>query len=123
MYFIKDNVELKTLEKYGFKIGREIVDNKRCICNDFERDDYWLIPMNPDEPDEIYYADDDYDQPIWSIHVQNNGVRDSIKRRLYIDCVPSCTYHISNMTMDKMFYVLKRMIEDGIIEDDYIEEE
>ena len=114
MYFIKDNINLKSLEKYGFKIGRDIVDNERCICNDSERDDYWLIPMNPDEPNEIFYADDGFDQPIWSIHILSN-------RTVWIDCVPSCTYHIDNMDMEKMFYVLKCMIEDGIIIDNYEE--
>ena len=114
MYFIKDNVNLKSLEKYGFKIGRDIADNERCICNDIERDDYWLIPMDPDEPNEVFYADDEYDQPIWSVHIQNN-------RRVWIDCVPSCTYHIDNMDMEQMFYVLKCMIEDGIIADNYEE--
>ena len=110
MYFIKDNVELKALEKYGFKIGREIPDNENCICNDFERDDYWLIPVNPDEPNEVYYADDEL--PIWSVHIQSN-------RRVWIDCVPASTYHIDNMDMEEMFYVLMCMIKDGIIYDNY----
>lgn len=110
MYFIKDNVDLKSLEKYGFKIGREISDNERCICNDYDRDDYWLIPMDSDEPEKVHYADDEFDQPIWSIHIQPN-------RRMWIDCVPSCTYHIDNMDMEEMFFVLMRMIEDGIIRD------
>ena len=112
MYYIKEKVDLKSLEKYGFKIGREIPTNERCICNDYERDDYWLIPMNPDYPDEVFYADDEFNQPIWSIHIQKT-------RRLWIDCVPSCTYHIDNMDMDQMFYILKCMIEDGIIIDDF----
>ena len=112
MYYIKENIDLKSLVKYGFKIGRDIPDNERCMCNDDERDDYWLIPMDPDEPDEVYYADDDYDQPIWSVHIQSS-------RRIWIECVPSCTYHIDNMDMEKMFYALKCMIEDGIIEDDF----
>ena len=114
MYRLKENVPLEDLRKYGFKVGREYPDNERCICNDFERDDYWLIPMDPDEPEEIYYADYDYDQPIWSIHVQSH-------RRLWIECIPSCTYHISNSDMEQMFFALKQMIEDGIIEDDYME--
>lgn len=112
MYKIKENIDLKSLEKYGFKIGREIPDNGRCICNDYERDNYWLIPTSPDNPNEIYYADDDFDQPIWSVHIRNN-------RRVWIDCVPSCTYHIDNMDMETMFYTLKCMIDDGVIEDDY----
>jgi hypothetical protein len=115
MYYIKENVELINLEKYGFKIGHEIPDNERCICGEDERNDYWLIPMNPDMPEEVFYADDDFDQPIWSVHIQNT-------RRVWIECVPSCTYHIDNMDMDRMFYVLKCMIEDGLIEDDYVPE-
>ena len=110
MYFIKDCVDLNDFQQYGFKIGRHIPDSERCIDNDYEMDDYWLIPMNPDNPDEVYYADDEFDQPIWSIHIQNN-------RRVFIDCVPSCTYHIDNMDMEQMFYVLKHMIDDGIITD------
>lgn len=113
MYKIKESVDLKSLSKYGFKIGREYPDNERCICNDYQRDDYWLIPFNPDEPEKIHYADDEYDQPIWSIHIQSS-------RRLWIECVPSCTYHIDNSDMEHMFYALKLMIEDGIIEDDFV---
>jgi hypothetical protein len=115
MYYIKENINLESLRNYGFKIGYEIPDNERCICNDSERCDYWLIPMNPDEPEEIFYADDAFDQPIWSVHIQST-------RRIWIECVPSCTYHIDNMDMDFMFYTLKRMIEDGLVEDDYKEE-
>lgn len=115
MYYIKNDVNLESLRNYGFKIGREIPDNERCICNDYERDDYWLIPMDPDNPEEVYYANDEFDQPIWSVHIQDS-------RRIWIECVPSCTYHIDNCDMEHMFYVLKRMIEDGIIGDDCKEE-
>lgn len=118
MYKIKENVDLKILEKYGFKIGREIPDNTRCICNDYDRDDYWLIPMDPDEPENVFYADEEFDQPIWSIHIQTSLGRN---QRVWIDCVPSCTYHIDNMDMEQMFYTIKCMIEDGLIEDDYEE--
>lgn len=114
MYRIKDNVDLKWLEKYGFRIGREIPDNERCICTDYERDDYWLIPRNPFDPDKILYADYDFDQPLWSVHVQDN-------RRLWIECVPAGTYHIDNDDMEEMFYTLKCMIDAGLIIDDYKE--
>lgn len=114
MYFIKENVDLKSLEKYGFKIGKDMSDNERWIFNDFERSDYWLTSMCSDEPERVCYADGD-DHPMWSIHIQSH-------RRVWIDCVPPYTFHIDNMDMDKMFYVLKCMIEDGIIEDHYTEE-
>ena len=112
MYVIKENVDLRTLEKYGFKIGREIPDNERCICNDRDRDDYWLIPMNPDKPEKVFYADECFNLPIWSIHVLKT-------RTVWIDCVPYFTYHIDSWDMEKMFYTLKLMIEDGLIKDNY----
>lgn len=112
MYKIKESVDLKSLEKYGFKIGREIPDNERCICNDYQRNDYWLIPVDPDEPTKIYYADEEFDQPIWEIWIRNDRI-------MIIDCTPASTYHIGNMDMEQMFYVLKCMIEDGIIEDNF----
>lgn len=115
MYKIKNNIELKILEKYGFKVGNLYPDYERCICNDYEHLDYWLIPMNPDEPDEIYYADTDFDQPIWSVHIQSS-------RRIWIECVPPGTYHIDNSNMEYMFFTLRQMILDGIIEDDYMGE-
>lgn len=114
MYKIKENVELETLRQFGFKLGYEYPDYERCICNDFEINDYWLIPFDPDEPDKIYYADEDFDQPIWCIHV--NGIR-----KVWIDCVPLGTYHTDNCEMEEMFYILREMILAGIIEDDYKE--
>ena len=112
MYKIKESVDLNSLRKYGFKIGFEYPDNDRCICNLSDCNDFWLIPFDPDYPDKVCFAGDDIDQPVWSVHVQSS-------RRVWIDCVPSCTYHIDNHTMEQMFYALKQMIEDGIIEDDY----
>lgn len=116
MYKIKKDVELDNLRKYGFMLGKEYPDNDRCICNDYEREEYWLIPFDEDYPNEkIAYADEDYDQPLWSIHIQSS-------RRVWIDCVPSGTYHIDNWDMEQMFYVIKQMIDDEIIEDDYKED-
>ena len=112
VYKIKENVDLETLGQFGFKRGYEYPDNERCICNDFQRDDFWLIPFDPDEPDKIYYADEDFDQPIWCIYV--NSIR-----TVWIDCVPSGTYHIDNMDMEPMFHTIMQMILAGVIEDDF----
>ena len=113
MYYIKNDVELSVLENYGFELGREIEDNERWICNKDERDDYWLVSL--DDEGRIFYADDADDLLHWSVHIQKN-------RRVWIDCVPCCTYHIDIMDMEDMFFVLKKMIEDGIIYDDYWDE-
>ena len=108
MYKIKDNINLSLLRSFGFKKGNEWPEYKNWICNKSEYDDYWLIPMNPDEPDVPHYAEGEL--LLWSIHVQPS-------RRLWIDCVPCCTYHIDNMDMEEMFYTLKLMM--NLIEDDY----
>lgn len=112
MYKVKENIDLSTLEKYGFKKGKDLPEYNDWICNSPEYEDYHLIPMNPDEPEHPFYSDEGNGLLIWSIHVQPS-------RRLWIQCVPSCTYEITNMDMDEMFYRLKQMIEDGILEDDY----
>ena len=109
MYKIKENIDLSVLEKYGFKKGKDLPENDKWICNESEKEEYWLISIDPDEG-YIIYAEDDL--LLWSINVQSN-------RRLWIDCVPCCTYHICSADMEEMFYVLKKMIEDGILEDDY----
>lgn len=121
MYRLNENIKPEELRKYGFKIGREWTDNERFICNDYDRDNFWLVPVNPDCPDEIYYADEEFDQPIWEIRVQYIGARYTPVPyyRLLIDCVPASTYHIGNMDMEQMFYVLYCMIKDGVIVDDY----
>ncbi len=112
MYRIKNGVELKTLEKYGFKIGNNIPDSRTCISKFHHRYDYWLIPVNPNNPSKPIYASEGFDDLLWSIHVQSN-------RKIHINCVPSGSFEIDNNDMEEMFYVLKCMIEDGIIEDDY----
>lgn len=125
MYRLKSNVALDTLRQYGFKSGREWPESDRFICNESEREDFWLIPMNPDEPERPYFADEEFDQTLWSIHVQPAGLLfgEPLHHRLWIDCVPASTYHIDNQDMEAMFYALYRMICDGIIEDNYSEEE
>lgn len=114
MYLIKENVDLNTLRDFGFRIGKEYPDNDRCICNESDRDDYWLIPfdLEADESGKILYADEEFDQPLWSIHVQNN-------RRVWVECVPSCTYHIGGYDLEPMLHALRNMILAGIVDDDY----
>ena len=111
MYYIDEKFDLERLKRYGFKIGRDLPDNEYWICNAQERDDYWLVSMDLDEPNKINYADEDL--PVWTIHINRY-------RRMWIDCVPASTYHIDNSDMEEMFYWLKVMIEDGVIYDDYI---
>lgn len=110
MYYIKDNVDLKWLEKYGFKLGRELPDNEKWIDNNSEKDDYWIVSMSYNH-DRILYGDCNFYLPFWTMHVQKD-------RRLWVECVPA-TCHITNDNLEEMFYTLKCMIDAGIIIDDF----
>lgn len=112
MYHLKEGISPEKLRPFGFKTGREYPDNERCICNDYQRDNYWLIPMDPDEPDKIHYADPEFNQPIWSIEVGDSG-------RIWIECVPSGTYHIGSYELEPMLHVLRMLILEGFIDDDF----
>lgn len=110
MYRLAKDVEFKLLEDYGFKKAKDIpfIADNSCLNEDGE--DYWLLSMNPDEPEEVLC--DDYENPSWSICVRQN-------RNIWIDCVPVGTYHIDNLDMEEMFYVLRQLIIEGMIEDDF----
>lgn len=110
MYKLKENIEQKELQKYGFKPGKEYPENDEFICNDNEKDLLWLLPKNPDDPENIWMTEEN--MPVWSILIQEN-------RTLWIDFVPYGTFHIGNCDAEEMFYVLMRMIQDGILEDDF----
>lgn len=112
MLKIKDGIDLRTLENYGFEVGRNFIDRgERCICNESEHKDYWKFSMCEDEPENVLYADDDFDQAMVSIQVQS-----SANNRLLIECVPSGTYHISMDELDVITDTLYDMILDGVVE-------
>lgn len=114
MYKLKDTVDLEQLRKYGFRPGNEYDDYKRCICNDYEYDNWWLISL--DSKGAVRYADYDEDQPMWCVQVRDDMT-------LWIECVPSFSYSISIYDMEHMFHALYNMIADGIIEDTLNENE
>lgn len=110
MYRLNGKIKDGTLEKYGFRLGRDWPDSRSIISNEYELSDYWLFPLHPDNENSVYLSEDDL--PIWSIQIMSNGT-------LWIECVPNGTYHISNSDMEQMFYVLRQMIVDSLIVDDY----
>lgn len=112
MLKLKNGIDSKILEKYGFELGQKFIDKgERCICNEYEYKDYWKFSMDEDEPGKVLYADEEFDQPMVSIHVQSN-----INNRLWIECVPSCTYHIGGWDLNLITDTLYQMITDGILE-------
>ncbi len=109
MYFIKKDIELTALAKYGFKKGCEYPEHHECIDNEPEYEDYWLFAMNPDDPSRIYFVEDCYPQPVWSIHI-------TARRGVLLDFTPQFTYHVDSDDVEHAFTVIYRMIKDDIIE-------
>lgn len=67
--------------------------------------------MDPDEEGRcIYYADDDYDQPMVQITVRTEN------RDLWIDCTPSGTYHIGGEELDVVVETIMQLTEAGLLE-------
>lgn len=109
MYKLKDGIDRDIVRRYGFRKGKEYPEYQEVICNKPEYEDYWLLPLDPDEEEEKLCRDDN--QTLWSIHIQSSG-------RIWIDGVPFSTYHIDNSDMELAFYTLRSMILDGLIDDD-----
>lgn len=112
MLKLKDGLDPKVLEKYGFQLGQKFIDKgERCIFNESEYQEYWKFAMDEDEPDKVLYADEGFDQAMVSIHVQSN-----FENRLWIECVPSSSYHIEGWDLNLITDTLYKMIVDGILE-------
>lgn len=112
---IKDGIDLEELRKYGFKTGKEWADaGEKCLSNlGYAYQHVWWhkFYMDPSKDNEcIYYADDDFDQPMVQITIRTES------RDLWIDCTPSCTYHISGEELDIVVETIMRLTEDGLLE-------
>lgn len=112
---IKDGINLEELRKYGFRTGKEWADDgERCLDNvgyEYQHGWWHKFYMDPDEEGKcIYYADDDYDQPMVQITVRTEN------RDLWIDCTPSGTYHIGGEELDVIVETIMQLTEDGLLE-------
>lgn len=57
------------------------------------------------------YEDSDFDQASVSIHIQSR-----FNNRIWIDCTPSCTYHLEGFDLSIVTDTLYQMLQDGILE-------
>lgn len=110
---IKAGVELEELRKYGFKTGKEWADaGERCLAGggyDYQHGWYHKFSMDPDNPDKILYADEEYDQPMVQITMRENG-------GFSVDCTPSCTYHIGGSELDLVVATVHDLTLAGLLE-------
>lgn len=112
MLRIKDNVDLRLLTDYRFELGYKFVDRgEKCICNSSDYNDYWKFSMEEDEPTKLLYANEEYEQAMVSIHIQSD-----MKNRVWIECVPSSSYHIEGWELDIVTDTILAMANDGILE-------
>lgn len=112
---LKENVNPEELRKFGFKPGKEWADKgERCLEGvgyAYQHEWWHKFKMEEANPNNIEYADDDYDQPSVSMCFRVGNGND-----LYIDCVPRGTYHIGGSDLDIVSKTIYELTLEGIIE-------
>lgn len=119
---LKQGVNPEVLRDFGFMLGREFFGKERW-CEDgigYEYQADWyhkFLRIDEDtglygETGDIAYTDDEFDIPM--VHMSfriGGGLND-----LYIDCAPSCTYHIGGDDLDVVTDTIYDLIQAGIVE-------
>lgn len=109
MYKLKDDINIYTLRKYGFRPGFEWPDYKTILCNEDQYADFYLFPINEDG----YIIQDDYCTPSWRIRIMKED------RIVDVSFFPDGVYYIDNCDAEECFATLFHMIKDGLIEEDF----
>lgn len=68
--------------------------------------------MDADEPDKVAFTDEEFDIPMVHIMFRLGNGND-----LYIDCAPSCTYHIGGDELDIVAETIFFMTQAGLLEE------
>lgn len=120
---LKSGVNPEVLKNYGFEIGKEFFGKERW-CGDgcgyqyqaewyhkFLRIDWETGEYGENTDCPIAYTDEEFDIPMVHITFRIGSGDD-----LYIDCAPSCTYHIGGDELDIVTDTIFQLIQDGMIE-------
>ncbi len=98
MLKIKDNVDLKELEKFGFKLNKD---------NEYEYKNYY-----PLEDDGTRYEDENGFDYNWRISISR-----IFNRELWIEIINNdCSYHNEGPDIDGLFDKVYDLIQAGLIE-------
>lgn len=119
---LRDGISPETLREYGFKPGKEFFGKERCVVTGLDtsiRQNGYHKFLTQDSDtyeygdgfDEIAYTDEEFDIPMVQMSFKI-GDGDN----LYIDCAPSCTYHIGGVEMDIIADTIYQLTCDGLIE-------
>ena len=121
---LKDGVNPEELRKFGFKKGSEFFGKERW-CGDgvgygYQEEWYHKFLTEDEETGEysdsigkIAYTDEEYDIPMVQISFR---IGDNNRNDLYIDCAPSCTYHIGGSDLDIVAETVFNLTQAGLIE-------
>lgn len=114
---LKDGICPEVLRKYGFKTGKEWADaGERCLKGagyEYQHGWWHKFLMDEEEPEKIAYTEEEYNIPM--VHMAFR-TQEKFEMDLYIDCSPSCTYHIGGYELNTVTDTLYDMIQDGILE-------
>ena len=98
MLKIKDNVDLKELEKFGFEKN--------------EDNEYECIGYYPLEDDGTRYEDENGFDYVWKISIST-----IFDRELWIEIINNdCSYHIEGPDIEELFNKVFDLIQAGIVE-------
>lgn len=118
---LKNEVHPERLREYGFRLGREYFGKEKW-CGDGGGYEYqanwyhkfltidWDTGEMGDGFNDIAYVDD------YKIPMVHMTFRIGDGNDLYIDCAPSCTYHIGGDELDIVADTLYELINAGLID-------
>lgn len=113
---LKNDVTPEVLKKHGFKTGKEWADaGERCLGpgHEYQHGWYHKFLMDEEEPEKIAYTDEEYAIPRVQISVRTD---EKFGNDIYVDCAPSCTYHIGGYEMDIVLETIYKLTKDRILE-------
>lgn len=119
---LKEGVNPEVLRDYGFHLGKEDFRKERW-CGDgigyqYQADWYHKFLLVDEEIGynssigEIAYTDEEFDIPMVQISFRIGNGND-----LYIDCAPSCTYHIGGDELDIVAETIFALTQAGLLEE------
>lgn len=119
---LKEGINPDILRKYGFHLGKEDFGKERW-CGDgggyqYQAEWYHKFLTFDEDTGEygeniggIAYTDDEFDIPMVQISFRTDNKND-----LYIDCAPSCTYHIGGDELDIITDTIFQLTQDQLLE-------
>ena len=114
MFKLKENLSPEVLRQYGFRLGSEFINERRFeYLSAAEAQEWFKFKMDEEEPEHIAYAESEFDYAMVEISC---FLRSDNIWVLYIDCAPSCTYHIGGGDLDVITDTFYDLIIDGVIE-------